>query len=931
MELEKDYKDTLNLPKTDFPMKANLAQKEPEALKFWEEKEIYRKMIEARRGRPLFIHHDGPPYANGHIHSGHVLNKVLKDIVVKYKNLSGFCCDFVPGWDCHGLPIEHSVEKELGKAKGGKTPGEIRKKCREFAAKFVDIQREEFKRLGVFGDWNNPYLTMNYGYEAATVREFARFVERGVVYRGRKPVYWCDRCRTALAEAEVEYKEIASPSIFVRFGFKTGFDEKIPELKGKKGSAVIWTTTPWTLPANLAIAFHPEFDYAAEEINGEVLIFAEGLRESFHKETGLPEGKIIAKFKGSALEGAVCGHPFIERDSVIILADFVTLDTGSGCVHIAPGHGQEDYEVGLKYGLDVYAPVDAEGKFTKDVPQFTGRNVFECDPDIIKLLDEKGALIKADSSLHQYPHCWRSKNPVIFRATSQWFISVDKKGLRKNALGEIEKVKWLPSWGLDRIRGMLENRPDWCISRQRVWGNPIIAFHCENCGEYILDAKLVNGAADIFEKEGTDAWFARPAGDFLPEGFECPSCRGREFKKEFDILDVWFDSGVSYAAVIEKLYGHGTTTDLYLEGSDQHRGWFQSSLLASAGTRDQAPYRTVLTHGFVVDGQGRKQSKSEGNYFPHDKIVNKDGAEVLRLWVAAEDYREDIRLSETIISRLVEAYRKFRNTFRFMLGNLYDFDPDKDRVEYKSLAPIDRWALHRLQKVIERVRNAYEDYEFHVIHHTFNEFFTVDLSAFYLDILKDRLYCSGAGDKSRRAAQTVIYDITHASVVLFAPILSFTCEEVYQNLRSGSNRKDSVFLCEMPGVNRSFCDEGLAGEFEILNEVRSSALKNLEIARVNKEIGHSLEAALNIKVKAGSGHAAILKKYGDDLALFFIVSSVETSEIRDIPETFAVSVKRAAGGKCQRCWNYSTSVGKDAGYADCCPRCADVLRRSGIL
>ncbi|NOZ02038.1 MAG: isoleucine--tRNA ligase, partial [Deltaproteobacteria bacterium] len=791
-----DYKKTLMLPRTAFPMKAHLAQREPETLAAWKKGRIYQKMVAAaaERGGEPFLFHDGPPYANGHLHHGHILNKVLKDIVVKSRNMTGSPCEYVPGWDCHGLPIEHAVEKEIGREAARSDPQGLRRKCREFALKWVNIQRDEFERLGGMGEWDSPYLTMTPEYEALIEREFGKFVETGAVYQGKKPVLWCHVCETALADAEVEYQQSVSPSVYVKFPFKTGFGERIPELAGREGAVVIWTTTPWTLPANLAISLHPDETYVAEDVDGETWILAEKLFDGFHEEVGREPGDIFARFIGKALDGAVCSHPFIDRESLVIVGEHVTMDAGTGCVHTAPGHGEEDFDIGLKYGLDAYAPVNEQGKFTSDVPEFQGRLVFDCDEDIVALLEERGALIARKDFEHQYPHCWRSHNPVIFRATPQWFISVDKTGLRKAALEAIDGVKFIPAWGRDRIGGMLKSRPDWCISRQRHWGVPIVALTCRDCGEAATTRELVDHVASVFEKDGADAWFDRDLADLTPDGFSCPKCGGTSFDKVRDILDVWFDSGTSYAAVMEKRYGYKRPVDLYLEGSDQHRGWFQSSLLASVGTRGQAPYRAVLTHGFVVDGNGRKLSKSLGNFIPPDRLLRRYGAELMRLWTAAQDYRDDIRLSDEILKRLVDSYRKMRNTLRFMLGVVSDMDPDSDMVEHDELLPPDRWALHRFGEVVSKVRNAYTEYEFHSVVRTLLDFMTTELSSFYLDIGKDRLYCDLADGMRRRSVQTVIYRILKDTIILLAPILSFTAEEAWGHLPGKEGNPESVFL-----------------------------------------------------------------------------------------------------------------------------------------
>src|SRR5512136_2151037 len=693
-----DYKETLNLPKTDFPMKANLVKKEPEMIERWEKQKLYDKIRETSKGRRKYTLHDGPPYANGHIHMGTAFNKILKDLIVKSRQMAGFDAPYVPGWDCHGLPIEHKVDSELGSRKAGMTQAEVRHYCRKYAEKWIDIQRTEFKRLGVLGEWDNPYLTMAFPYEAIIVREFGRFYLKGSVIKSKKPIYWCISCKTALAEAEVEYEVHTSPSIFVKFPMISDLSVDVPALKGKQVSVVIWTTTPWTIPANLAIALHPDLTYVAVDVGGEVYILAEGLLEEVMKKFGIKKYEVLEKFPGKRLEGLKSRHPFLDRDSLIILASYVTLDTGTGCVHTAPGHGQEDYESGVQYGLDIYSPVDDDGRFTEEVPFFAGQFVFDANGAVNQKLKEVGALLKEEMYEHSYPHCWRTNDPIIFRATEQWFISMEKNGLRKNALRAINEVTWIPPWGKDRIYGMVENRPDWCVSRQRAWGIPITVFYCASCKQPLVNQETIDRVARLFEEKGADVWFEEGTDHLLPEGTRCSQCGEKEFTKETDILDVWFDSGVSYAAVLEKRRELEYPASLYLEGSDQHRGWFHSSLLTSVGTRNGAPYRSVLTHGFVVDGEGKKMSKSAGNVIFPEEVINKLGADVLRLWVSAEDYKDDIKISNEILKRLADAYFRIRNTFRFLLGNLADFNPEGDRISYPDLHELDRWALHRLQR-----------------------------------------------------------------------------------------------------------------------------------------------------------------------------------------------------------------------------------------
>jgi len=927
-----DYKNTLNLPQTDFPMKANLAQREPEFLKKWDETKIYPKMVENRAGKPRFVLHDGPPYANGSIHFGHILNKILKDILVKYKTLAGFQSEFIPGWDCHGLPIEHQVDKELGEKKKAMDVVQIRQACREYARKFVDIQRKEFQRLGVLGRWDQPYLTMDYGYEATIARELGKLVAKGLIYKGKKPVHWCTRCQTALAEAEVEYEDDLSPSIYVKFQNAEDLGKVVPSLAGKKVSFLIWTTTPWTLPANLAVALHKSYMYAAIQVGDEIYVVAEGLLDTLRQVLNMQEDRLIDRIPAKKLEGIATKHPFLNRESKIVLSDHVTLDAGTGLVHIAPGHGQEDYEVGKKYKLPVLNPVDNEGKFTEEVgvPEWVGQFVFKANPLIIEKLKSLGALVKAEELSHSYPHCWRCKSPVIFRSTPQYFISLSQDDLRGRSLDAIRRTQWIPHWGRDRIYGMVENRPDWCISRQRSWGVPIMGFQCKGCKESLLSAEIINAIAERFEKEGADAYFMYSAEELLPPGTQCPHCQGKEWIKEKDILDVWFDSGVSYAAVLEKRPNVHFPADIYLEGSDQHRGWFHSSLLTSVATRNQAPYQAVLTHGFVVDGQGKKYSKSAQNYTPPDKIINSLGAEILRLWVAAEDYRNDIRVSKEIIDRLTETYRKIRNTCRFLLGNLYDFKPDEQYVPLAERPELDRWAIGSLQELTQKVTQAYEGYEFHVIYHALNQFCTVTLSAFYLDILKDRLYISHAKSPKRRAAQSTLYDILLALTPMMAPILSFTAEEVYQFITVSAKKRESVYLSDFPKFQAEQIDVDLMARFEKVIALLQEVLKALEKARQDKVIGHSLEAQVLL---AAEGE---WKKFIQDNAAFwaecFIVSQVVQVYEIDQPTLIAASleglkvqIKKAEGEKCERCWMRSITVGKSPTHPKSCDRCVKVL------
>ncbi|MBW1887715.1 MAG: isoleucine--tRNA ligase, partial [Deltaproteobacteria bacterium] len=779
-----DYKATLNLPKTKFPMKANLVKKEPEMIEKWDRENLYHLIRQSSKGRKRYMLHDGPPYANGHIHMGTAFNKILKDIIIKSKQMAGFDAPYVPGWDCHGLPIEHMVDIELGSRKKGMSQVEIRQYCRNYAEKYIDIQREEFKRLGVLGEWERPYLTMNFSYQATIVREFGKFALNESLVKSKKPIYWCISCQTALAEAEVEYEEHSSPSIFVKFPMISDLGGEFPSLQGKEASIAIWTTTPWTIPANLAIALHPDLDYVAVDTgNNQVMILAKGLMDICMDTFGIKSYNIIEEFEAVRLENLKAKHPLYDRESVIVLATYVTLDAGTGCVHTAPGHGREDYETGLEYNLDVYSPVDDAGRFTEEVGYFAGLEVFEANQEVTRKLEEFNVLLKEEEISHEYPHCWRCKKPVIFRSTEQWFISMEKTGLRKKALESINKVTWIPNWGQDRIYGLIENRPDWCISRQRTWGIPITIFNCKKCNSIVISQEIIDHVSRLIEESGADVWFLESEENLLPPNTVCPECGSNLFEKETDILDVWFDSGVSYAAVMEFRDYLDSPSDLYLEGSDQHRGWFHSSLLCSVGTREEAPYREVLTHGFVVDGSGKAMHKSSGNVISPEDLIKDYGAEIIRLWVAGEDYRDNIRLSEEILQRLTEAYRRIRNTCRYLLGNLYDFDPEVDQVPYRQMEELDRWALDRLQHLSERILSAYEQFEFHPVYHGLHNFCVLDLSSFYLDIIKDRLYVSPKKSSARRSAQTAMNEILEVLVRLMAPILSFTADEVWEHMK----------------------------------------------------------------------------------------------------------------------------------------------------
>ena len=933
-----NYKKTLNLPQTKFPMKANLAQREPERLKQWEESGLYAALRQASKERPPFILHDGPPYANGHIHIGTALNKILKDIIVRSRQMMGFDAVYVPGWDCHGLPIEHNVDKELGAQKNDMDLTAVRKRCRRYAEKYIDIQRNEFKRLGVQGEWENPYLTMSYGYEATIAAECFRFAREGSLFRSKKPIYWCCSCRTALAEAEIEYADEASPSIYVKFPMADDLGDLNPALAGKMASLVIWTTTPWTLPANLAVALHPEFDYAAvADDDGEVYIVARELAEDCMARFGKAPGKPLGIISARDLDRRKCRHPFYDRDALIVLGEHVTLETGTGCVHTAPGHGREDHEVGLIYGIEPYSPVNDHGVFTDEVGPFAGQFVFKANGPIIDHLRETGMLMAQEEIAHSYPHCWRCKQPVIFRATPQWFISMEKTGLRGKALTEIDRVEWVPHWGRERIYGMIENRPDWCVSRQRAWGVPIAIFYCEDCGELYRDEALGERLYNLFAAKGADVWFTPEADQLLPAGTACEGCGGTSFSKETDILDVWFDSGVSHAAVLEKRDNLQWPADLYLEGSDQHRGWFHSSLLTAVGTRGQAPYKTVLTHGFVVDANGRKMSKSLGNVMAPKAVIDKYGAEILRLWVSAADYRDDIRISDTILKQLSDAYRRIRNTCRFMLGNLYDFDPAADALDYEQLGDLDRFTLHRLQKLVQRAQDAYTTYEFHLIYHALHNFCALDLSAFYLDILKDRLYTSAPASPQRRGAQTVIHHVLDTLARLMAPILAFTAEEVWQYMPALADKPASVHAVAMPAIKPEWQDDALDHKWRLLLTVRGEVTKALEAARIGKLIGHPLDAAVTLT--APSPYREELTAYDDILDKLFIVSSVQINEAAQWSDAayrsqeidgLTLMVTKAPGTKCERCWMHATTVGQNQNHPTVCARCCHELGQMAV-
>lgn len=926
-----DYKQTLNLPKTSFPMKANLIKKEPEILARWEEINLYEIIRQASKGRKRYMFHDGPPYANGNIHMGTAFNKILKDIIIKSRQMAGFDTPYVPGWDCHGLPIEHRVDLELGPRKSKMSQAEIRQYCRKYAEKYIDIQRNEFKRLGVLGEWENPYLTMNFSYEATIIREFGKFALNGSLVRSKKPIYWCISCKTALAEAEVEYEEYTSPSVFVKFPMISDLGNSYDTLKGKDVSVVIWTTTPWTLPANLAIALHPDLEYVAVDTeDNQVLILAKGLLDVCMDTFGIKSYEVIQEINSADLENLEARHPIYDRPSMIVLAPYVTLEAGTGCVHTAPGHGREDYETGIQYALDIYSPVDDSGKFTPEVEHFAGLGVFEANRAINDKLEELGVLLKEEALTHEYPHCWRCKNPVIFRSTKQWFISMEKTNLRQNTLDAIKRVSWIPSWGQDRIYNMIANRPDWCISRQRLWGVPITVFFCEECDQLVISQEIVDHVADMVEESGADIWFTESTENLLPPATTCPGCGSVRFRREMDILDVWFDSGVSFAAVMEKREYLDSPSDLYLEGSDQHRGWFHSSLLCSVGTRNEAPYKNVLTHGFVVDGAGKAMHKSSGNVIAPAELIQKYGAEILRLWVAGEDYRNNIRLSKEILQRITEAYRRIRNTCRYLLGNLYDFDHTTDSIQYDEMEELDRWALNRLRDLSKNILRAYDNFNFHLVYHKLHNFCVLDLSSFYLDIIKDRLYTSPGKSVARRSAQTAINQILEVLVRLMAPILSFTADEIWQYMK-GKEQTPSVHADLFIPLTDTHEDLELMNRWDRIMEIRGEVTKTLELARKEKIIGHSLNACVTLGLSPELMET--LSPYRDQLRSIFIVSDVEITdigELADSPESdttpgLKVKVSPSNAPKCDRCWVHDTTVGEDNTHPTICKRCLKVL------
>jgi isoleucyl-tRNA synthetase len=963
-----EWKDTLNLPRTDFPMKANLQTAEPQALARWAGMRLYDRIREHRAGRKKFVLHDGPPYANGRIHLGTAMNKILKDFVVKSRTMMGFDAPYVLGYDCHGLPIELKVDRELGPKKRDMSIADFRRACRDYATRFIDVMSVEFQRLGVFGDWDHLYLTMDFRYQAAIARAFGKFVERGLVYKGKKPVHWCIHCRTALAEAEVEYADHSSPSIYVEFPLgPSSVDEltkRVPALAGRQVSVLIWTTTPWTIPSNLAIAFHPELDYAAYDVDGRAVIVAEALAAKVAEAGGRTFGQPIARMKGEQLEHLRFRHPLYARDSVGVLADYVTLEAGTGAVHTAPGHGSDDFATGVKYGLEIYAPVGPGGHFLDTVELFGGQGVFDANPKVEAALKERGRLWHREAFQHTYPHCWRCHNPVIFLATSQWFIALDAPfdvsgdgasrppagagrpdqgegriadpgsrqphapgTLRTAALNAIDtQVKWVPAWGRDRIYNMIANRPDWCISRQRAWGVPIPAVDCIKCGEALLTPELVERAASVFDTYGADAWYERPVEEFLPADLTCPTCGGTGFDRERDILDVWFDSGSSHEAVLPFRPELTWPADVYLEGSDQHRGWFQSSLLVGLGTRNNPPFREVVTHGFIVAEDGHKMSKSLGNSIEPQEIIKDSGAEIIRLWVAMVDFREEVRVGKQILARVIEAYRKIRNTLRYLVSNLYDFDPAIDRIPLARLQEVDRFALARYGAAAATVLRAYEVYDYPTIFQAINQFTTVDLSAFYADVSKDRLYTFAASSPDRRSAQTAMFTIADGLTRLLAPILPMTTDELWRHLPG--SREESIHLAEFPRDVDGLIDADLMARWDRLMAIRDEVNRALEAERQAKTIGNSLGA--KVTLRAGGEDGRLLERYSDDLPMLFIVSQVDLERVSDEGSSGTViTVARADGHKCARCWRIVASVSGTPATEGLCERCVDALQGTG--
>lgn len=919
-----NYNDTMNLPKTEFPMRAGLPQSEPVTLKRWEDEKVYENLIKKNDGKPLYVLHDGPPYANGDIHLGTALNKVLKDFIVRYKNMSGFKSPYVPGWDTHGLPTELKARKKAGVGNSTTIDDlELRAICRDFALSYLDDQRNEFKRLGVLAEWDNPYITLKPEFEAKQIEIFANMADKGYIYRGLKPVYWCSECKTALAEAEIEYSDDPCYSVFVKF--------QVSDDKGKFSSLgidinkvhfVIWTTTTWTLPANMAICLGPDFEYSLIEANGEYYIMATELYKNAMEIAEISEYKVISTFTGKELEFIETNHPFLDRTSYVIVGDHVTLESGTGCVHTAPGHGVEDFDVCKNYDLfkDIVVPVDANGILTEEAGQFAGLSTEDANKPIATHLIDTNMMFATQKIVHQYPHCWRCKKPVIFRATDQWFCSVED--FKDDACKAIEDVEWIPSWGKDRITSMVRERKDWCISRQRKWGVPIPIFYCKDCGKPIIDKQIMLKVAEVFKSEGSDAWFSHDASYFIPEGYSCPECSCTSFTKEQDIMDVWFDSGSSHAAVLKNRDYLKWPADLYLEGADQYRGWFQSSLLTSVANYGTAPYKTILTHGWVVDGEGKKMSKSLGNGIDPQEVIDQYGADVLRLWVASSDYHVDIRISKDILKQLSEAYRKIRNTGRFILGNLYDFNPDTDMVDIDSLGIIDKFALYKLNLLIDEVKDGYDSFEFHKVYQAVRHFCIVTMSNFYLDVIKDRLYCEKADRFERRSAQTVMYIIIDSLTRLIAPILAYTSDELWRYMPHASNTdKENVMYNSFPENTIVSIDDKFIENVPKFASYRDLAKKELEVLIKNKTLKSSLEASVTYYLPHDD--YVLLKEYESLVNIVLVVSKVQLVETDQ--SDISVEVSKAPGEKCERCWCVSETVGNDADNPTLCKRCSDVL------
>ncbi len=925
------YKETINLPDTDFPMRANLSEREVDFQKLWQEKEIYEKAVENREGKESFILHDGPPYANGDIHIGHALNKILKDFVTRFATLRGYYSPYVPGWDTHGLPIEHQVTSTMSdQERADLSISELREKCTNYALKYVDRQREQFKRLGVWGEWDNPYLTLNKEYEVKQIEVFGEMAKKDLFYRGKKPVHWCPNCETALAEAEVEHGEDRAPSIFVKFPMIDEVEVGGVKLSSEDSYIVIWTTTPWTIPSNMAIAFHPDYPYVVVEAEGEKLVMAKELVDSVMSKSGVENYEIISEeFSGKELENKKAQHPIVDRESLLILGEHVTLEQGSGCVHTAPGHGHDDFVVGQEYGLDVYAPMDDKGYFTEEAGDFAGKHYDEANIIVTDKLKEKNLLMNLDFIDHQYPHCWRCKGNLIFRATDQWFASID--AIKEEALNSIADVEWYPAWGEERMSNMISERSDWCISRQKKWGVPIPIFYCEDCGEAVINDDTLDSVKEIFAEEGSAAWYERSADELLPEGYSCPHCEGNNFTKEEDIMDVWFDSGSSHKAVLETRDNLSWPAQVYLEGTDQYRGWFNSSLLTAVATEGVAPYKEVITNGFTVDKKGNKMSKSQGNVVSPHKVIDQYGADILRLWVASSDFKNDVKVSDNILKQNSEAYRRIRNTYRFILGNISDFDSEEDYVEYEDRRELDRWIMIRLQDLIKKITSAFEKYEYHRVYHDVHNFCTVEMSSLYMDITKDRLYTDGTDSLSRRSAQSTLYDIMMGLVVILAPVLPHTSEEVWQFLPEQMRSEESVFLTDWPEVKEKYYNQNLIEKWDKLLALRKDVSKALELARAEKKIGNSLEALVELKAFSEE-QKEFLEAEIDQLADLFIVSQAELNEDLNTENahqgeesSVLVKVSEARGEKCDRCWKYDETVGEIEEHEDICQRCANVI------